>query len=252
MESLFVLVTGFGAPHVNVKRYILIHNIARIKSHMWKTLTIRICVYDDTDISDIANQHPEIEVIRQPGIVGDFIKRFAPPDVVRGFDYILMILDDVLLQPNVDFAKIIRRKKTLAFDIISPTKTLDSEHIYDYMLTRPGDDFHIKVTTMCEYFCFFMDPRSFEIYYNEIDATNNPWLWGLDLLLYYKMGLRVGMMNDMTMKHFYARTCYDQHPDKDPYDGLRVTLRKVGINDINEFRGVASELYTIKESLRTL
>lgn len=237
---------------MQIKRQILAHNIARIKSHKWQQLVIRVCVYDDTDLTSIVELHPEVKIIHTPGIVGEFIKMYAPPSYVDTFDYVLLLLDDVLLQPNVDFAKMIFRKNTLGLDIVSPTKTLDSQFVYYYMLTRPDEDFNVKITTMCEYFCFLMDPKSFAIYYSHIDAENNPWMWGLDLLVYFKIGLRVGMMNDMTMKHFYHKTCYDQHPERDPFEGLEHILKKNGITSIEEFRDSVCELYTIKESLRTL
>lgn len=252
MESLFVLVTGFGRPNVHVKKQILLHNLTRIKSHNWRKLDVKVCVYDDTDMSDITSVHPEVNVIHQSGIVGEFIKIYAPPAIVATYDYILLILDDVLLQPNVDFAKMIKRKKELGLDIVSPSKTLDSKFVYEYMLTRPQDGFDVKITTVCEYFCFLMDPSSYAVYYKHLDHKNNPWMWGLDLIIYYKMGLRVGMMNDMNMKHFYYKTCYEHHPDKNPFDGLKHCLSKYGIKDIQEFRGCPCELYTIKESLRTL
>ena len=252
MESLFVLVTGFGEPNVEIKKQILVENITRIKTHAWSKLVIRVCVYDNTSLEDIGKQHSELEAIYKPGIVGEYITMFAPPSYVDSFDYILLILDDVLLQPNINFNKLIFRKKTLALDIVSPTKTLDSKFVYSYMLTRPDDDFDIKITTMCEYFCFFMDAKAFTVYYNHIDSQNNPWMWGLDLLLHFAMKLRVGMMNDMHMKHFFERTCYEMHPERNPFEGMNHVLNKYGIKSINEFKGAVCELYVIKESLCTL
>lgn len=250
MPSLFVIIPGFGSPNLQVKKQVLRYNLERIRSYPWSTVSVTICVYDDSDVTDMSD--PDITFVREKGVVGQFIKRHAPPDVVRTFDYILILLDDVLLQPNVSFENIIKNKELLRLDIISPTLSLDSKFVYKYMLTRPDDAFDIKVTSFCELFCFFMDPAAYAVYYPHIDEVNNPWLWGLDLILWYIMGLRVGMCNHMTMKHFYYHTCYKDNPEHNPFEGFKSCMDKYGITDKMIFERVPCELYRITESFCTL
>lgn len=251
MESIFVLTPGFGQPHVDIKKQILEYNIHRIFATSWKKVLWTVCVYDETDISDISCKY-DINVIREKGIVGEYIKKHATPYVVQDYDYVLLLLDDILLMPNVNFDKIIKIKKELRLDIVSPTLTLDSHVVYHYMLTNPMEQYDVKITSFCELFCFLMDPMSYEIYFKNIDAVTNPWLWGLDLILAHKLHLQVGMLNNMNMKHFFSKTCYDKHPDKDPFANMYAYLQTYDIHSLDVFTAMPCEKYKIKESLSTL
>lgn len=248
MSSLFVLIPGFGAPNLNIKKQILRHNLDRINETKWSKLVVRVCVYDDSDVSDICG----IDVVRSHGIVGQFIKTYAAPDDVQGFDFVMILLDDVLLQPSVKFDKIIALKNMLRLDIVSPSLSLDSQYVYRYMLTRPNAEFDVKISAFCELFCFFMDINTYKKYYEYIDGVHNPWMWGLDLILHYVMGFNVGILNNMSMKHFFYQTCYRDHPEQDPIVGFNYTLQKYNIEDKSYFQRVPCELYLIKESFCTL
>jgi hypothetical protein len=87
------------------------------------------------------------------------------------------------------------------------------------MLTT-SDMFEMKFCPACEMFCYLMPMESYEKYYPHVDC-NNPWMWGLDLILERQLHLHVAIMNKMTMKHHLQSSVYSMHPDKNPMDGYK-------------------------------
>lgn len=231
--SLFVLVPGFGGPHIPEKLDILQKNIARIQSFPWAKLHITICVYDTTTfmhVPSLLREHPCITWVYEPGIVGQYIHKWARPSATAAYDYVMIILDDVELQENMDFNALLQLDRMFAFDIYSPTMTHDSMYQFNYMLTEPEKDVvSIKITCACEAFCYFMRLSAYEKYYPLVDPTNNPWLWGLDMCLYKVFGMRIGLLNHMTMKHHYKNECYTLRPDANPMDGREHLFQTLGV-----------------------
>jgi hypothetical protein len=225
MPSLFVIIPGYGAPHANIKEQILRYNLQHILAYKWSDIKITICAYDETPLPHDITDLPCVNVVREAGLPGDFLMRHATPASTAKYDYVLILYDDILLQPNVDFARIMEIKEFFNLNIISPSLTQDSQHVYKYMLTSPDSPYEFKITPVCELFCYFMDHASFATYYEHLD-DKNPWLWGLDLILHRHIKLKVGIMNTMTMKHFFQGTAYAYHPDRPPTDGYNHTLKK--------------------------
>ena len=228
-QSLFVIVPGFGAPHTDEKVRILENNLRIIKHVQWTSLKIRVCCYDPSIFSVIPahlRDHPDIEWIYKKGIVGQFIHSLATPSDVATFEYVMILLDDVELKDSVNFCKMIEYQDRFGFDIISPSMTLNSKYQYNYMLHEPQNMFHIKVTSACEAFCYFMSRVSYEKYYLLIEPNDNPWLWGVDLTLYKYHKMKIGILNKMQMHHHYKNECYAMRTDVLPTDGYNSVLRK--------------------------
>lgn len=246
-ESLFVLVPGYGEPNTAIKSQILTHNISKICSYKWASLKIRICVYDQTKLPSQICQHPNVEICRRsPALPGNFIKDFARPDDISE-DNILILFDDILLMPDIDWERLLKLKDYFNLDIVSPTLTRDSKHVYQYMLTEPGNGYDLKIGPCCEFFCYLFDKQTYKKYYEHVDPDINPWLWGLDLILYKQFGFRVGLVNSMTMKHFFAQTSYASVPQHDPREGYFKTMDKYGI-DHNVLSEQPQAFFYIKQS----
>lgn len=234
MSSLFVIVPGFGGPHVRHKVEILRSNLAVIEKYPWKTLQVRVCVYDNNAAFDIPSDlrdHPRIHWIFETGIVGQFIHKWASPnEIATHFDYVMILLDDIELSvDNFDFSTIIRWDNMFHLDIYSPSMTPTSKYQFQYMLQKPNQPYHISVTSACEAFCYFMPSASYSKYYQHIDPIRNPWLWGIDMCIHKYLGMRVGLINCMTMHHYYKNECYAQRPDADPTKGYNSVLARFGV-----------------------
>lgn len=224
--SLFVLVPGWGAPHLAEKTEILSKNIARISSYPWSSVSVRVCVYDSApearlDPCEIreafgAAQNVITEVFYESGAPGDFVRRFASPEdpVVSSADYALLLLDDVELQPDTDFAELLRYQREFGPAIVSPTLTYDSLHVFPHMLQGAANpaggigayasrSCSAAVTPVCEFFAYFMDTAVTLRRYHAFLDPENPWMWGMDLLLYRRMGIKTILLSGVTMRHYF-------------------------------------------------
>jgi hypothetical protein len=239
MPLLKVIVPGFGAPYVDVKTTILKWNLIHLQSHRPPNMAIEVNVhiYDDTPtpVLERLEGHMQeriwfgditITFHRGRGIVGDFL--YCHRHFDQGVDYVLVLLDDVELSPNFDLALAIDLVNEHKLDILSPALTNDSPTSYPYMRqTQSGDTEveggtkatpfvrHLRILSACELFCYLTTRSAFRTWTNHMQPWN-PWLWGMDLLLHVRFGLRVGMPNFMTARHHFQGTAYAQH-SKDPH-----------------------------------
>jgi hypothetical protein len=215
-----VLITGFGPPHWNHKLEILETNLEKITKHPWTDINIKVCQYAsprDYHIPESLIEKYKLDVIYEPGIVGDFIRKHANPVNIINYDYLLLLLDDIELI-DIDFNKLIKYQKEFNLDILSPCLTVDSKFQYPYLLHEPVN-YQLKLTNVCEYFCMFFKTSLFDKYYNYI-YEDNPWMWGLDLVLGKHLGLKIGIVNSMQMKHWYKNESYNDRLDVNPAEGF--------------------------------
>ena len=229
MTSLFVMVPGFGGPHMPEKVRFLQQNLEIIRKNQWSRLRVRICVYDTNIMPFVPPElttDPDIEWIFEEGIVGQFIHRHAPPPFVETFDHVLIILDDIELMDSVDFGKLLHIDSMFQLDVYSPCMTLDSKYQFKYMLHMPDHPCVLKITCALEAFCYFMPTKSYHRYWQHIDPVKNPWLWGLDMCLYKCLGIRAAVLNGMQMKHHYKNECYYLRTDTNPCDGYNSVMDK--------------------------
>ena len=218
------MIPGFGQPHLEEKLRILKTNLCKLAAFPGARVDVTLCVYDDSDVDPVvsallAEFAPRlcIHVVREPGIVGQFLLRHAPPAKTSQYNYVMLLLDDVELQEDWDWGTVLRLKKQFHLNIVSPSLTPSSNYQYEYMRTIPSSPCSLKLAAAAEMFCYFMDSESYAAYYKYLDAAN-PWLWGIDLVLHKHAGFHIGLLNHVTMHHHYQSTCYGNFPDIQPYD----------------------------------
>lgn len=220
--SLFVLLAGWGAPNLAAKRDILRANLARIAAYPWQSVYVRACVYDPSpearlDAAEMRAAFGEraarvrVDVREETGAPGDFVRRFARPEdpPVRDADYALLLLDDVEFQPDADFAELLRYQRDFGPAIVAPALTRDSLHVFPHMLQRapepggPRGGRYATITPVCEFFAYFMDTTITLPRYHAFLDPANPWMWGMDLLLGRRMGIKVVLVNHVTVRHYF-------------------------------------------------
>lgn len=248
--SLFIITPGFGGPHIEEKVEIMAKNLSIIQSYPWVRWKWTVCAYDAEVMGilpHILHKHPNIEWVTEPGIVGQYICRHATREHIQDYDYVMMILDDVELQDDVIFEKIISYDRTFRFDIYSPCMTLSSKYQFNYMLVQPENPAVLKVTSACEAFCYIMRRDSFLQWQSFIDPDKNPWLWGLDMCIQKCLGLKCAILNQMRMHHHYKGECYALRPDCNPCDGYNSVIERFGVTS-EELADQRAVLYWIFES----
>jgi hypothetical protein len=245
--ALFVLITGFGNPHWEHKLTILENNLKKITAYPWAYVDITICQFEDPNkykIPQVLIDTYKLNIKYEAGIVGHFIKRWANPVTLKGYDYVLLLLDDIELI-NMDFKKLLSYQKEFGLDILSPCLTLDSKYQYKYLLHMPSSNVNLKIASVCEYFCMFFPISSFSKYYEHVHE-DNPWMWGLDLVLHKHLGMKIGILNTMQMKHWYKSESYELRPDADPAEGYHRCIKRYGETPDSLANQIAIRYYIIE------
>ena len=213
-SRLCVIVPGFGDPYWDHKVSILRSNIESLeKSHAFTSIHVIVVQYTPlTDRQLPPDLLSKVDVKYKQGIVGEFIKEFAIPtnNFKAKYDYVMIIMDDIQLNNDINWTNVMKWKKDLNINVMSPSLTHDSKHVYTYMLST-GTNCHIIISPVCELFCYFLDMKSYERWYTFLDDKENPWLWGMDLLLEKQFGLKAGLLQIYTMQHWYQTQSMEYH-----------------------------------------
>lgn len=245
--SLYLLITGFGTPNWDHKVKILKNNLEKLGKIQWSKLKITVCQYSDKNMfmipQDLIDKY-NIHVIYEKGIVGEYIIRHASDELIKEYDYIMLLLDDVELL-ELDFLKMIKYYNDFSFDILSPCLSTDSKYQYEYMITSPNN-VDINVVNVCEYFCLLFSTQNFKKYYIHL-YPDNQWMWGLDLVLKKHLQMKVGLLNKMTVKHWFKNESYNLvEPYVDPLLGLNSFLKRFNETTHGVILQKAVEYYIIE------
>lgn len=217
---LRVIVPGFGSPALDLKTRLLRQNLESIRaSGAFSAVDVQVMQYD-------AAPHPldGVTTIHRPGAkLGTFLADACAPSQLAPHDLVLLILDDIeiLGQP---WRAMVRALEYC--DVVSPTLSDDSKCVYPYMRRDPGGDDDLRIGPACEFFCYLMKPDAYATWHAHV-STDNPWCWGLDLVIGQPlgtgMGLRVSRMPRVEMRHHLAGTAYaaDDTPMQDCLRYLR-------------------------------
>ena len=160
--------------------------------------------YDDRLTNEL-DCYDNCKIVREPGFVGEFIYRHLQQHKVKNYDRIIIMLDDIELQPDFNLNTLLKIQNKYKFDIVSPSLTSDSEVTYEFMKTQ---DIKTKDTIQhvgfVEFFMYVMDPAS-KAYEQWLSCfnENTRTMWGIDLVLYQEFGLKLGLIDNMTIKHMY-------------------------------------------------
>ena len=163
-------------------------------------------------------------------------------------EYILILLDDVELRETVNFDKMLKYMSDFDFDILSPSLTHNSKYQFNYMLQIPTTDDTLLMTNACELFCYFMKYSSYMSKYFPMIETENPWLWGMDMMLYHYFHLKVGIMNSMTMMHHYKNEAYQSDSSlPNPFIGQKHLFTKynTSMDELSKQKAIRYIIYEV-------
>lgn len=205
---LCVVIPGFGSPELELKARLLRQNLASIDgSGVFASVDVRMMQYDPVP-HDLPSGGGGVHTVHAPHQkLGAFLAGECAPSQLPAHDLVLLLLDDVEILGN-PWAAMVR---ALDFcDVVSPTLSADSQCVYPYMRSSETDD-DLVLGPACEFFCYLMKPAAYATWHACV-LHDNPWCWGLDLLIGQPlgtgMGLRVGRMPHVEMRHHLAGTAY--------------------------------------------
>lgn len=236
MTRDLLIIIPFGQPHLDNKWRILRSNIAVIRQgcpDVWTRVIFKLAVYnEDLSIPDDIESDKDIHIVRQKSIVGDFFRDHASPDTIinEGFDYVMLLLDDVEIRTQPSWEKLLVMKELSGAHLLTPTLASDSATlVYPYMSHMINAPHTARMMTIMEMFCFLFDSKSYiERYYPLLDK-DNPWMWGIDLCLFYDKGVRSLQVNTWIATHHYRGTGYNGN-GRDPEADMQTYLTKKGFS----------------------
>jgi hypothetical protein len=205
---ILIAVCGVGDPNFDTKIVACTSNIEKIiKTAPTKykgKIDFIFFAYDDRLTDELSNYN-DCKIVREPGFVGEFIYRYLQQHKVKNYDRIIVMLDDIELQPNFDLNVMLKIQDVHKYDIVSPALTRDSKASHKFMKTR---DIKTKDTILhvgfLEFFMYVMNPAS-KAYGQWLSCfnENTRTMWGIDLLLHQELELKLGLIDNMTIKHMY-------------------------------------------------
>lgn len=201
--KLLCIVPGFGNPFLDSKLQILERNMKYISRYPG-LIDLVICVYDNSNVDQLKfNQidNVNISIHYEKGIVGEFLIKYTNHDIIENYSHIMILLDDIELQPSFKWDLIFTMINDFNLDIFSPCLTKDSKYIYDYMI-KSNEKYTLNIVNCCELFCYIIPSEKYAKYFKLINNMN-PWMWGVDLILNKIGNLQVGLSNVIQMRHYF-------------------------------------------------
>jgi len=203
--KLLVTIPGIGDNHFEEKKIFLKRNIEIIKSTFNGDVDFLLFNYSDNDF----NEFEDLKIVKETGIIGQFIFKKLEPKTLESYDYIILMLDDIELSNNFNIDEMVEVYNNNNLNILSPSLTKDSKYSYSFMLENDSFKGYLRITNFCEYFFYFMDVNSYNKYWSLFDE-NTYWLWGIDLCL-DNQGFKMGILNDFKIKHYYISESYNSN-----------------------------------------
>ncbi len=205
---ILVAVCGVGDPNFDEKILACTNNIEAITktapSKYKNKIDFVFYAYDD-QLTNELNCYNNCKIVRAPGFVGEFIYRHLQQHKVKNYDRIIVMLDDIELQSNFNLNDLLEIQNTYKFDIVTPALTSDSKSSHKFMKTRgiKTKDTILHVGFV-EFFMYVMKPaskayRQWLSCFNEHTRT----MWGIDLVLHQELELKLGLIDNMTIRHMY-------------------------------------------------
>jgi hypothetical protein len=214
-DKLLVIIPGLGNPHFDTKIQILLNNITTLrKSHIH--ISLYIFLYSEEHLKELQeklqNIQIDINIICKPGVIGQFIYNDISNTLVKNYDYILFILDDIELDKRYNINDCINLYKTYNMDILSFPLTSGSNTAHDFMLQKQDFKNNILEVNFIEFFSYFMNPETF-YRYKKFFNKDTCWLWGIDYTL-YKYNFRLFRIEYLPIKHYFRNSGYSANlPD---------------------------------------
>lgn len=182
MYKFLYYLSAIGENMLNDKLSILKENLLYIHKNINMDFDIILNCYDD-DITKIQNMiHSfhflnKIMIHKKKGRLVELWESNPYHGMISKYDYILYIMDDVLIN-NLDMKEFIDIKKKHKISFLSP-KIMGGT--WEYMRNR---DNVLGFSNRIEIFCLLFDKDDF-IKFMDINDIENPHTWGVDLLLGY-------------------------------------------------------------------
>ena len=201
--NFLLVIPGYGGKEWITKSDCINQSINKIKQTAPENsiFTIKIFNYDSSPNNF---NFGDFEETIKPGILGEFIYNYIKPALVENYDYIILMLDDIILQDNFNLKEALVILNLYNLDLISPSLTVDSVHTHRETLVDLHNANNSKIGRICnfvEFFLYIIPAKSYHKYF-KFFHENTKWMWGID----YCMGclMKMCILDNMNMKHYLS------------------------------------------------
>jgi hypothetical protein len=206
MKLLYYL-AAIGQGNLEKKKEIFFDNIVKIATKINQKIDVIINMYDNDD--DFINKVKSCIFIDKyyfhykKGVLVELWKSNPYHQIINSYDYVLFILDDVLLE-NFDINKLIKIKEKYNFDIISP---FVKNATHKWLMNRYSTKFNLLFTNAVEFYCYLLTPQIF-LRLIDIHELDNRWGWTIDFL-YGFFKIKCGIYGDCLVNHYFPQSNND-------------------------------------------
>lgn len=193
--KLLYYIPSIGGPNLDKKFEYLEYNLNHIHNNIGNNFDIISNNYSDFDkinnfigrFSFISNYYN----LDKEGILTELWLNNPYNYLIRNYDYVIFVLDDVKII-DLDIEKLIQIKDKYSFNILSP-RVINSTHSFMYRYSC------LTINNSLEVYFLLMCPDDF-YKYASMNTIENKWMWGVDFLFGF-FNLKVGVYNKYNVKH---------------------------------------------------
>ena len=210
-RGLWVIVPGLGEPDLGKKMGWVWSNVSRIRAttpQEWY-LFVWIAQYSDSvsvyvdPLTSYPKLHRVIWCIRhhRPSYLGTFLREEMRPEWMHPrIIGVLIMLDDVEMEPSVDIFRLFLRMEMEDLHTISPYLSRKSVSCHWFMhhqfqLSRQT----FRRTNFVELFCQLFSVQGYTRWYRML-LPFTTYLWGVDMAMHHQ-GFRMGILETMSVIH---------------------------------------------------
>ena len=233
-----------GDPGYSNKIEVLANNLNILKNANYN-IDLIINIYDDSiiDLEFFGKFVSNIYVSRKEGVLAELWLTNEYNNLIKKYDYIILILDDVMLDKTFNLNTILDKKNIYNLNIISPY-IYNAGGLYNKSI-KLQKNIDIIETNCLEFFCYIMNSEDFFLYLDTV-CVDNRWTWGNDLLLKH-FGLSSGI--DVSNKAFHMLS--NNNNNRECFDSMDRFLLNNGFTDtqsvLDKYPYVKNKIYVKKE-----
>jgi hypothetical protein len=223
-------VAALGSNNLDKKLAILYNNLNYIHNDIQTDFDVIINCYDNYDV--INNYMTQFKFIsnkmfhNKSGVLTELFLTNPYNHMLKDYDYILFILDDVEIQ-NVNINNMIAVKKKYNIEIISPG-VINATHKFMYSHNNKI----LTINNALEVFCLLLSYNDF-VRFLSMHTIKNKWMWGADFLFGH-YNIKAGVYFDNYVKHMLPSN--SDHGNA--FKLMNEYLKNHNINSINDIKHV--------------
>ena len=234
--------SAIGESNLDKKLEILKENLFYLHESFQTNFDIMLNCYD-TNISKIEDFLSSIHFLKniiihkKKGRLVELWKTNPHHHLISNYDYILYIMDDVLIS-NLNMNELIHIKKKYEISFLSPKVVGGS---WEYM--RNQNDNVLAFSNMIEFFCLLFDKNDF-YKFMDIHDIENIHTWGVDLLLGH-FGIKSAIYFKFYVTHMLVSTTADGTKENDlAFGEMNKYIKKHGFSSHTEILEKYSNIYS--------